>query len=645
MLISVVIPSYRQPQFLAQAIRSVQRQDLRDVEIIVVDDDSRDESLAVALTSAQADRRTRVLRHDRNRGLGAARNTGLDAASGELLCFLDSDDYFTDRSLSVRLEAYIAARAEDPEVVGAYGDWYHVTERVENPRLRPARTDMVRLDHTNFAGENLFICSAPLVRKDAIEAVGGFPEDLPMLEDFAAWARIVAEGGAFVPVPHIVSTYRQRPGSMLRSRDLVMADYARTVIDHVLERGVEIGDGGTLSAWADGADPRSRGRRSWIRSTQFVSSSFDSGAASTVLTRDGSPTPDDSTPTIDDFMHRRAEDLAGAAARSRAVSLDHSAAANDAAVVIVPTSIEEAVEAVAMVRGLVGNGRPAAIGLLHPGHLRNAWPLTLVDLPYLPVASFDGRARHWLLFRDDVTEATQLVSRVGQAAVTLRSAGLRALDVWRPHAARRYRNARRVLVRSRLEAAELGDRRHAFLGSAVPLGIEAIWGEIPQGEHGIVLVPDVLAEHPALDAWTSVAASVARDFTNDVRILAAPTASQPLRGLRSTPIDADAMLSARFVIAPISHETSLLELAGVPVAVFHPSGANDAVAPIWLEAHRVGRDRTSLGAAVDALHRPTTTADARSEFVRSMARFDRFDGSELEFGAALVELLDRPIDQ
>lgn len=91
-LISVIVPVYNVEAYLDQCIRSITEQTYRNLEIILVDDGSPDGSGAICDTWAEKDSRIRVI-HKENNGAGAARNTGLDLARGELLAFVDSDDY------------------------------------------------------------------------------------------------------------------------------------------------------------------------------------------------------------------------------------------------------------------------------------------------------------------------------------------------------------------------------------------------------------------------------------------------------------------------------------------------------------------------------------------------------------------------
>lgn len=110
-LVSIVMPVYNRERFVARAIESCLGQGFSDFELVVVDDGSRDASTDVV--RRYTDRRVRLLVHERNRGVSPARNTGVDAALGEWVLFLDSDDELAADSL-----ALIARRAREarPEI-------------------------------------------------------------------------------------------------------------------------------------------------------------------------------------------------------------------------------------------------------------------------------------------------------------------------------------------------------------------------------------------------------------------------------------------------------------------------------------------------------------------------------------------------
>ena len=111
--ISVIIPCYNAEKYLDQCLTSVVNQTLQDIEILCVDDGSTDNSLAILNQYAAADSRIRVLQQQ-NKFAGVARNTGMDAASGEYFSFLDADDYYEPDGLE---KAYAIAKENDVQML------------------------------------------------------------------------------------------------------------------------------------------------------------------------------------------------------------------------------------------------------------------------------------------------------------------------------------------------------------------------------------------------------------------------------------------------------------------------------------------------------------------------------------------------
>jgi glycosyltransferase involved in cell wall biosynthesis len=121
-LISVVIPVHRVEAYLAECLDSVLGQSFRDLEVVAVDDASDDGSAAIISAYAARDDRLRVVTLERNGGLGAARNAGLAAATGEFVWFVDGDDWLPAGSVATVARKL---RETDPDVlVLGYGRVY-----------------------------------------------------------------------------------------------------------------------------------------------------------------------------------------------------------------------------------------------------------------------------------------------------------------------------------------------------------------------------------------------------------------------------------------------------------------------------------------------------------------------------------------
>jgi glycosyltransferase involved in cell wall biosynthesis len=180
-LVSVIIPTYNRAGLVAEAVASVEAQTFRDLEILVVDDGSTDNTPDVlALLEG-----VRVLRHPTRRGVAAARNLGAAAARGEWLAFLDSDDLWLPEKLA-RQMAYLEER---PGLLLCQTDetWVRNGVRVNKPA-----------SHRKVAGQiflpSLARCmvspSAVVLHRRLLADHGGFDENLPAAEDYDLWLRL-----------------------------------------------------------------------------------------------------------------------------------------------------------------------------------------------------------------------------------------------------------------------------------------------------------------------------------------------------------------------------------------------------------------------------------------------------------------------
>ena len=111
--VSVIIPIYKTEKYLSECLESVRNQTLRDLEIILVDDGSPDNAPVLCDEFAKQDRRIKVV-HKKNEGLGFARNSGLDEATGEFVSFIDSDDFISHDMME---KLYLTAKKYDADEV------------------------------------------------------------------------------------------------------------------------------------------------------------------------------------------------------------------------------------------------------------------------------------------------------------------------------------------------------------------------------------------------------------------------------------------------------------------------------------------------------------------------------------------------
>jgi GT2 family glycosyltransferase len=200
--LSVVIPVYDRQAQCERALRSVLGQNVKDMEIIVVDDFSASPfSLRADIAT---DPRIRVLRHDTNRGAGQARDTGVAGSRGEWIAFLDSDDYWLPGTLAPRLELAERAYAASADPMVAYAAGF-VLERKSSGR-NDARIPVASADLKDFLSGCWFAHgSTALLRREAFGRVGPADPGLRRLEDFDWFVRFVSMGGRLDVWPHIAA--------------------------------------------------------------------------------------------------------------------------------------------------------------------------------------------------------------------------------------------------------------------------------------------------------------------------------------------------------------------------------------------------------------------------------------------------------
>jgi glycosyltransferase involved in cell wall biosynthesis len=205
--VSVVIPTHnRWPQIMT-TLEGALRQEGVDHEVIVVDDSSTD-GTAAGLEGLD-DPRLRVLRHERNKGVSAARNTGTESARHEWIAFLDDDDFWAPEKLRAQVEAAAAAGA-----VLAYGAAVVLNERHEMTALLeapPASELAIRMLPGNAIPAG---ASNVLARTDAVRDAGGFDQRLHQLADWDMWLTLLELGPAAVCSDPLVA-YVQHSQSML----------------------------------------------------------------------------------------------------------------------------------------------------------------------------------------------------------------------------------------------------------------------------------------------------------------------------------------------------------------------------------------------------------------------------------------------
>ncbi|WP_323770017.1 glycosyltransferase family 2 protein [Antarctobacter sp.] len=233
---SIVVPAFNATATLRPTLESLLDQSWRELEIVVVDDGSTDETADLAAGFAARDSRIRVVRQA-NRGLAGARNSGIAAARGEVVGFCDADDLWMPGKLS----AHIAHLRAAPQVGLSYsGSALIDTEgRLTGHAQKPRLTGMTaaHVFKRNPVGNG----SAPVFRRAALEALAWrprfeterdwvFDETFRQSEDIECWTRLaLTTDWQLEGVPGLLTCYRINPGGLSANTTAQLASWERMV--------------------------------------------------------------------------------------------------------------------------------------------------------------------------------------------------------------------------------------------------------------------------------------------------------------------------------------------------------------------------------------------------------------------------------
>ena len=218
-LISIIIPCYNDADFIDQAVKSALNQTYNNKEIIVVDDGS-DEKTKTVLKSIEP-KIDRLIVQD-NQGQSGARNSGINAAHGELIIVLDSDDYFEPTFAKRAVE--IISKRKEVKIATCWGR--RITEN----------DILIDIFKPGGGGLNSFLLQngsfgSCMFRKSDWERVGGYDESMKQgFEDWEFYIRLIELGGEAYVIPEVLFNYRVRKSSTTIKANKIKYDLIRGII-------------------------------------------------------------------------------------------------------------------------------------------------------------------------------------------------------------------------------------------------------------------------------------------------------------------------------------------------------------------------------------------------------------------------------
>lgn len=241
-LVSIIIPVFNVEKYVGKSIESAMVQTHSNVEILIIDGGSTDQSLSICKRFADIDSRIRIILQE-NKGLGLARDLGIDNAKGEYICFLDGDDYYESQFVEILLKAAIKNRsfiARCHFIKRFNGDTSPIIQEPYNEVVLEYK-DYILYNFFDKNGNDPFGCWMNIYHCSLFEEIRF--GDYRFAEDSAFTPRITyaAKARPMVVVNQVLYHYVQRPGSLLNEgTTLKLLDRfkaKRAALDFWLEKG------------------------------------------------------------------------------------------------------------------------------------------------------------------------------------------------------------------------------------------------------------------------------------------------------------------------------------------------------------------------------------------------------------------------
>jgi len=217
--ISVIMPTYNRARYIAEAIRSVQSQTLREWEMIVIDDGSTDGTEKIVREIAATDPRISYFKNEKNLGIAKTRNRGVSLAKADYVAMLDSDDVWASPDKLVKQISFLEQN-KNFGIVGVNACFINEDGKAVGKRTNFPSED-VGIRKTELY-RNILMQSGLLIRKSAIEKAGGYDSSFSIFDDHDLWLKIGLDY-KFMILPSVDLSYRVHKDGITMERRLKTA--------------------------------------------------------------------------------------------------------------------------------------------------------------------------------------------------------------------------------------------------------------------------------------------------------------------------------------------------------------------------------------------------------------------------------------
>jgi glycosyltransferase involved in cell wall biosynthesis len=226
MLISIITPTFNREKFLPAAIESVLQQTYSNWELIIVDDGSKDNTKTLIDTYSVKDNRIKYYFQE-NQGQSIARNKALSVASGEFICFLDSDNYWTKD----KLEKSIIAFNKYPDADILYGDCITIDEQGHELHRNNMRRHSGKVAHL-LLKDNFVSMNTTMTRKECFLELGGMSGKRRVADDYDLWLRMSSRYN-FQYIPEYLAYYRVMENQISSNKKLRFDTNEQIILDFI----------------------------------------------------------------------------------------------------------------------------------------------------------------------------------------------------------------------------------------------------------------------------------------------------------------------------------------------------------------------------------------------------------------------------
>ncbi|BCA85004.1 glycosyl transferase [Enterococcus saigonensis] len=206
-LVSVIIPTFNSEKYILKTINSVMNQTYKYIEIIVVDDNSTDETINVVKNLSFKDSRLRVIALDKNSGAAIARNVGIQNSKGKYIAFLDSDDYWFDEKIEIQID-FMKKRNCAFSFTG-----YFFSDETGNNFLREVRVPKV-INYKKSLKNTIIFTSTVMLDVDRLGKELIYMPNVRRGQDTATWWKILKSGVDALGINQSLSIYRRGLNSL-----------------------------------------------------------------------------------------------------------------------------------------------------------------------------------------------------------------------------------------------------------------------------------------------------------------------------------------------------------------------------------------------------------------------------------------------